>query len=97
MISKAVPYEGHDPYLFLIFAQEDAERLAPLIDCLDRNKIRIWYHNGSQGNENWLDNILGTQDTAKELGPDELAVQAAGLTHPDVLELEKILSEDWDS
>lgn len=48
-------------------------------------------------NENWLDNILGTQDTAKELGPDELAVQAAGLTHPDDLELEKILSEDWDS
>ena len=34
------------------------------------------------GNDNWLDDILGTSDTAKELGPDELAVQAAGLTHP---------------
>ena len=48
-------------------------------------------------NGNWLDDILGTSETAKELGPDELAVQAAGLTHPDDLELEKILSEDWDS
>ena len=54
-------------------------------------------NNLPEENENWLDNILGTQDTAKELGPDELAVQAAGLTHPDDLELEKILSEDWDS
>ncbi len=48
-------------------------------------------------NENWLDDILGTAGTAQELGPDELAVQAAGLTHPDDIELEKILSEDWDS
>lgn len=49
------------------------------------------------GNDDWLDDILGSANTAKELGPDELAVQAAGLTHPDDLELEKILSEDWDS
>ncbi|MBR0446542.1 MAG: endolytic transglycosylase MltG [Oscillospiraceae bacterium] len=50
-----------------------------------------------QENENWLDDILGLEPQMKELGPDELAVQAAGLTHPDDLELEKILSEDWDS
>ena len=48
-------------------------------------------------NENWLDDILGLETQIKELGPDELAMQAAGLTHPDDLELEKILSEDWDS
>lgn len=45
----------------------------------------------------WLDEILGTAETARELGPDELAVQAAGLTHPDDMELEQILAEDWDS
>ena len=50
-----------------------------------------------ENNENWLDDILGTEETAKELGPDELAVQAAGLTHPNDLELEKILSENWDA
>ena len=48
-------------------------------------------------NENWLDEILGITEPLRELGPDELAVQAAGLTHPNDLELEKILSEDWDS
>ena len=50
-----------------------------------------------KNDDNWLDNILGTAGTAQELGPDELAVQAAGLTHPNDVELEKILSEDWDS
>ncbi len=48
-------------------------------------------------NGNWLDDILGMNEPVRELGPDELAVQAAGLTHPNDLELEKILSEDWDS
>ena len=47
--------------------------------------------------DNWLDSILGTSTPSAELGPDELAVSAAGLTHPDDLELEKILAEDWDS
>lgn len=50
-------------------------------------------------NEDWLDEILGTQNVPRELGPDELAVAAAGLTHPDDLELERIvqetLAQDW--
>ena len=41
----------------------------------------------------WLDEILGTKNTPKELGPDEIAVAAAGLTHPDDAELEKIIQE----
>lgn len=47
----------------------------------------------------WLDQVLGTRRTPKELGPDEMAVAAAGLTHPDDAELEKIIqetmSENW--
>ena len=46
--------------------------------------------------DNWLDEILGTTATMRELGPDELAVHAAGLAHPEDMELEKILAEDWD-
>ncbi len=50
-------------------------------------------------NENWLDSVLGKQNMPKEIGPDEQAVNAAGLTHPDDLELERIvqetLAEDW--
>ncbi len=47
-------------------------------------------------NDAWLDEILGTSENARELGPDELAVQAAGLTHPEDLVLEQILAENWD-
>lgn len=45
----------------------------------------------------WLDEILGSQEPTEELGPDLLAVTSARLTHPDDVELEKILAEDWSS
>ena len=49
--------------------------------------------------DNWLDEILGTHQVPKELGPDEMAVAAAGLTHPDDAELERIvqqtIAENW--
>ena len=44
-------------------------------------------------NEAWLNELLGRAPEAKELGPDEQAVSAAGLTHPDDLEFEKIMQE----
>jgi len=44
-------------------------------------------------NEDWLDELLGKQNVPKELGPDELAVSAAGLTHPDELDLDRIVQE----
>lgn len=52
--------------------------------------------NDPQTSENWLDEILGNPVPEEELGPDEQAVHSAGLTHPDDLELENILSENWD-
>ena len=44
-------------------------------------------------NEDWLDQILGRQNVAKELGPDELAVQAVGLTNPNGSDFERIVQE----
>lgn len=44
-------------------------------------------------NDDWLDDILGKQNVPKELGPDELAVKAAGLKHPDELDLDRIVQE----
>ena len=43
--------------------------------------------------EAWLDELLGIQKKPEELGVDESAVDAAGLTKPEDLELEKIVSE----
>ena len=44
-----------------------------------------------------FEELLQDPELNQEIGPDELAVQTAGLTHPDDLALEQILSEDWDS
>lgn len=44
-----------------------------------------------------FEHVLQDPDLAVELGPDEMAVHNAGLTHPNDLELERILAEDWDS
>lgn len=50
-------------------------------------------------NQDWLDEILGASTLEDEIGPDEQAVSAAGLTHPGDLELEKIVQEtqQWDT
>ncbi len=49
--------------------------------------------------ENWLDDILGKPTESKQIDTDEQAAAAAGLTHPDDLELERIvqetLAENW--
>ena len=44
-----------------------------------------------------LQNVLEDPDVGLELGPDELAIHSAGLKHPDEMDLENILAEDWDS
>ena len=41
--------------------------------------------------------LLQDPELNREIGPDEWAVHTAGLTHPDDLALEQIMSEDWDS
>lgn len=47
----------------------------------------------------WLENLISNPETADEIQADESAIAAAGLTHPDDLELERILQEakreDW--
>ena len=46
---------------------------------------------------NAFDEELRDPVSGNEIEADELAVYAAGLTHPEDLELEAILAEDWDS
>lgn len=42
---------------------------------------------------NWLDEVLSPAHDGSEIGPDEHAVASAGLTHPDDMEVERILQE----
>lgn len=43
--------------------------------------------------DGWLDKILEKYNITNEIGPDEQAVSSAGLTHPDDMELERIVQE----
>lgn len=47
--------------------------------------------------ENEFKDVLQDPALGEEIGADEAAVRAAGLTHPNEVELENILAEDWDS
>lgn len=51
--------------------------------------------NQENNRNDWLDEVLGAANTPDEIGADEHAVHTAGLTHPNDLELERILAEDW--
>ncbi len=48
--------------------------------------------NPKQGDQ-WLDEILGKRNVARELRADELAVAADGLSHPEETDLERIVQE----
>ncbi len=56
---------------------------------------------GLPEDDSWLDEILGLKKNSPEVGPDETAVYSAGLTHPDELEIERIvretMAENWGS
>ena len=43
--------------------------------------------------DGWLDKILEKHDIHNEIGPDEQAASSPGLTHPDDMELERIVQE----
>ena len=47
-------------------------------------------------NDQWLDDKLGEAFPTQEISLDESAVSAAGLRHPDKLNIENILAENWD-
>lgn len=49
-------------------------------------------HIDAQDNQ-WVDEVLGTKAPSEEIGVDEHAIASAPLTHPNDLELEKIMTE----
>ena len=43
--------------------------------------------------DSWIDDMLPPPEVDSEIGPDELAVSSAGLTHPADVELDRIINE----
>ena len=59
MLSRAIPYEGNEPYIFLSYSHKDAPRVYPLLEQMVRDGYRIWYDDGNHPGDDWLDNIAG--------------------------------------
>ena len=57
MVSRAIPYEGNEPYIFLSYCHKDAEQVYPLLEQMVRDGYRIWYDDGNHPGDDWLENI----------------------------------------
>ena len=51
----------------------------------------------SNKNNEDFENILQDPTIGLDIEADEMAMENSGLIHPNDLELERILAEDWDS
>lgn len=57
MISRAIPYEGKEAYIFLSYCHKDAEIVYPLLEQMVSDGYRIWYDDGNHAGDDWLENI----------------------------------------
>ncbi len=57
MICRAIPYEGHEPYIFFSYSHKDAALAYPLLEELVRQGHRIWYDDGNHPGDDWAENI----------------------------------------
>ena len=48
-------YEGDKPFIFISYAHEDKEEVAPVIRGLQQRGYRVWYDHGIHGGTNWID------------------------------------------
>lgn len=48
-------YEGDKPFIFISYAHEDKEEVAPVIRGLQQRGYRVWYDHGIHGGKNWID------------------------------------------
>lgn len=57
ILCRAIPYKGQDPYLFISYCHQDAQRLYPLFEQMASSGFRMWYDDGNHGGDDWLENI----------------------------------------
>jgi len=57
MQCRAIPYEGKEPYIFINYCHKDKTLLYPVFEQMVRDGYRIWYDDGNQVGDDWLDNI----------------------------------------
>ncbi len=51
------PYEGSEKYIFISYAHEDIDRVAPVLEKLNEAGFRIWYDEGIEWGTEWPEEI----------------------------------------
>jgi adenylate cyclase len=57
-------YDGHDPYIFVCYAHEDADVVFPHVDWLRQHGVNIWYDEGISPGELWRDEVVRAMEGA---------------------------------
>ena len=47
-------YKGENPYIFVSYAHKDKDIVYPVIEELQNRGYRIWYDEGIEASEEWL-------------------------------------------
>lgn len=50
-------YEGNEPYVFIIYAHKDSDKVLPIIQALQDRGFRVWYDEGLEVGSSWSDMI----------------------------------------
>ena len=51
------PYEGDEKYIFISYAHADGDRVAPILERLNKAGFRIWYDDGIEWGTEWPEEI----------------------------------------
>lgn len=57
MLCQSRPYEGNEPFLFFSYCRKNAPEVYPIIEQMDKDGYRIWYDDGIDPGEDWMEVI----------------------------------------
>ena len=58
-------YNGNDPYVFISYAHKDSDKVIPILNELQKRRIRLWYDSGIEVGTEWPEYIANSLSKAK--------------------------------
>ena len=54
---KLNPYEGSEPYIFVVYSHRDIEKVYPFIEGMEQRGYRLWYDLGIELGTKWRNTL----------------------------------------
>ena len=58
-------YSGNEPYVFISYAHADFDKVFPMINRLHNDGVRVWYDDGIDPGDDWLEKIARRLENSK--------------------------------